>query len=105
MHSMGRLMDWTAKDNTVNGLLFCATLTSCGRCRTPFAQAGVETPYTDAEAVKPDSRCSCKGHSGKVGGNVRDKSMEPCKCSLTAPHSIGDPPRALQLCFCRRQMN
>jgi len=36
MCSMERSMDWTMKDNMVNGLFFCATLTSRRRGHTPF---------------------------------------------------------------------
>ena len=31
---------------------------------------------TIAKAVKPDLRCSWKGHSGRVGASVRGKSTE-----------------------------
>jgi len=68
------------------------------------AAEGAKTSDTGAEVVKRDSRCSCRSHSGRVGANVRDKSNEPCKCSATARHSIGDQPRAPHLCCCR-QMN
>jgi len=81
MYSMGLLMDWTVEDNMVNGLFFCATLTTRVGGRIPFVQAGGETSDTGAEVVKPDSSCSCKCHSGRVGANVRDKSTESCKLS------------------------
>jgi len=45
----------------VDGLFFCATLTGHRGGHTPFAQAGVETSDTGAEAVKPGS--SWEGHS------------------------------------------
>jgi len=54
MQSMRRSVDWTLEDNMVDGLFFCATLTGCSGGRTPFVQAGVETPDTGAEAVEQD---------------------------------------------------
>jgi len=47
-------MDWTWKDDTVNGLFFSATLASCRGGHIPFVQAGAETCDTGAEAVKSD---------------------------------------------------
>ena len=49
-------MDWTLKDNTVDGLFFCATLSDRRGGHTPFVQ-GVETPDAGAEAVEPDPGC------------------------------------------------
>ena len=56
-------MDWTLADNMVNGLFFCATLTSHRRGNTPFVEARAETSGTGAEAVKSDPGSSWKGHS------------------------------------------
>ena len=56
-------MDWTLKDDMVDGL-FCATLTGRRGGHTPFVQAGAETSDTGAEAVEPDSGSSWEGHSG-----------------------------------------
>ena len=67
---MGRSMDWTVKGNRVDGLFFCATLASRRGGHTPFVQAGVETPDTSAEAVKPDLGCSWEGHSEGVSASV-----------------------------------
>ena len=53
VHSTRRLMNRTVKDNMVNGLFFCTTLTSRKRGHTPFVQAGAETTDTGAEAVEP----------------------------------------------------
>jgi len=39
-------MDWTLEDNMVDGLFFCATLTSYRGGHTPFVQAGAETSDT-----------------------------------------------------------
>jgi len=61
---MGRSMDWTLEDNMVDGLFFCATLTSRRGGHTPFVQAGTETSDTCEEAVKPYPGSSWKGHSG-----------------------------------------
>jgi len=44
-------MDWTLEENMVDGLFFCATLTSRRGGHTPFVQAGAETSGTGAEAV------------------------------------------------------
>jgi len=65
-------------DDTVDGLVFC-TLTGRRGGRIPFVQAGGETSDTGAEAVKPDSRCSWKGHSRRVGASVEDESAESCR--------------------------
>jgi len=46
-------MDWTVKDDMVNGL-FCATLAGRRGGHTSFVQAGAETSDTGAEAVEPD---------------------------------------------------
>jgi len=54
VQSVGKWMDWTLEDNMVNGLIFCATLTSCN---APFVQAGAETSNTRAEAIKPGPGC------------------------------------------------
>jgi len=46
---------------------------------SPFVQVG-------AEAVKPDPRCSLKGHSRRVGADVGDESAE--SRSVVQPHRI-----------------
>ena len=61
---MRRLVDWTLEDNMVDGLLFCATLTSRRGGQSPFVRAGAETSDIGAEAVKPDPGSSWEGHSG-----------------------------------------
>jgi len=43
MQSMRRSVDWTLKDNMVDGLFFCATLTGRRGGHTPFAQARAKT--------------------------------------------------------------
>ena len=48
------------------------------RRHTPFVHAGVETPHTGAEAVKPDPSSSWEGHSGRVGAGVGDENAESC---------------------------
>jgi len=58
MHSTRRSTDWTMKDNMIDGLFFCATLTGRRGDHSPFVQAGAETSDIDAEATKPDPRCS-----------------------------------------------
>jgi len=50
----------------VDGLFFCATLTSRSGGHTPFAQAGAETSDTGAEVVKPDPGSSCEGISARL---------------------------------------
>ena len=60
----------------------------------PFAQAGAVTSDTGAEAVKPEPRCSWRGHSRRVGADVEDESAESCRVFQPPPHSIGDPPSA-----------
>jgi len=77
VQSMRRSMDWTLKDNMVESLFFCATLTGRRGSHTPFVQAGAETPDTGAEVVKPDTGCSWEGHSG-VGADVGDENAEFC---------------------------
>jgi len=57
----------------VDGLFFCATLTGRRGGHTPFVQAGEETSYTSAEAVKPDPSSSWEGNSRGVGAGVGDK--------------------------------
>jgi len=47
-------MHWTLEDEMVDGLFFCATLTSRRGGHTPSVKAGEETSVTTAEAVKPD---------------------------------------------------
>jgi len=66
MQSMGWLMIWTAEDNIVNGLFFCATLTSRARGHAPFVQAGAKTSNTGAEAVKPNQWASKGGQEIKA---------------------------------------
>jgi len=65
VQSMRRSMDWTLKDNLVDSLFFCATLTGRRASHTPFVQAGAEMPDTSAEAIKPDPGSSWEGHSGE----------------------------------------
>jgi len=57
-------MDWTLEGDMVDGLFFCATLTSRIGGHTPFVQAGAETSDTGAEAVEPDPGSSWKAHFG-----------------------------------------
>jgi len=95
---MGRSMDWTLKDNVVDGL-FCATLTGRRGGHTPFVQAGAEKSDTRAEAVS-----RTQALLGRVipGGWVRCLGW---KCGVlwgcpSTPHSIGDLPTALHVCCC-----
>ena len=75
---MGRWMDWTLDDNMVGGLFFCATLAGRRGGHTPFVQAGAEISDSSAKVIKPDPRCSWKGHSRRVVAGVRDESAESC---------------------------
>jgi len=59
-----------------HSLFFCATPKICGMGHNLFVQAGTETSDTCAEAVKTEPRCSCQGHSRKVGFDVGDESTE-----------------------------
>ena len=67
MQFMGRSMDWTLEENMVDGLFFYATLTGRRGGPGPFVQAGT---------VKPEPRCSWRGHSRMVGADVGDESTE-----------------------------
>jgi len=69
-------MNWTLEDNMVDGLFFWATLTGQRRGHTPLVLAGAESSDTGAEAVKPDPRCFCQGHSRRVGAGVGNESSE-----------------------------
>jgi len=80
----------------VDGLLFCATLTSRRGGHTPYVKAGAETSDTTAEAVKPDPG-SWKGHCARVGVGVGDESGCP-----PILHSIDDPPSVLCVCSCQK---
>ena len=51
MHSMGRSIDWTLKDNMVDGLFICATLT--GICATLTGRRGGHTPLYKQERKRP----------------------------------------------------
>ena len=72
-------MGWKLEDNMVDGLFFCATLTSRTGSHTPFVQARAETSDTGAETVKSDSGSYWEGHSGRVGAGVRDENAESCE--------------------------
>jgi len=72
-------MDWTLEDNMVDGLFFCATLTSRRGGHTPFVQSGAKTFDTGAEAFKLDPGCSWDGHSEGVGAGVEDENAESCR--------------------------
>jgi len=56
---MNRSVDWTLrdKDNMVDGLFFCATLTGRKGGHTPFVEAIMEACDPGAAAVKPDPGC------------------------------------------------
>jgi len=74
-------MDWRVKGNMTDGLLFCATFTSCNRGHTPY------TPFLQAEAETSDSsvegtRCSWRGHSSGVGVDVWDDSTASKKLKV-----------------------
>ena len=55
---------------------------------SPFVQVG-------AEAVKPDPRCSLKGHSRRVGADVGDESAE--SRSVVQPHRTAFHPQSAAL--------
>jgi len=65
----------------VDDLFFCVTLTGRRGGHTQFVQAGAETSDTGAEAVKPDTRCSWQGHSGRMGAGVGDENAKSHKIS------------------------
>ena len=96
---MGRSMDWTLKDDLVDGLFFCATLTDRRGGHTPFVQAGAETSDTGAEAVKSDPGSSCEGHSGCVYRCLELKCRGVLWGCPPTPRSIDDPPTAPHVCY------
>ena len=102
---MGRSMDWTLKDNMVDGLFFCTTLTGCRWGHIPFVQIGAKTSDTSAEAIEPDPCCSWKGHTRRVGVSVRNKSTESCRVvqSYRIPSVIS--PEHHMYIVCCYQMN
>jgi len=73
-------MGWTFKDNMVDGLFFCATLTGSREGHSPSVQAGAETSDSAAMAVMPDPGFSWKGHSERVGAHHFPYTIVP------APH-------------------
>ena len=73
-------MDSTLKDNMVDGLFFCATLTGRRGGHTAFVQAEAQTLDTGAEAVEPNPGSSWEGHSGGVAG-VGDENAESCEAA------------------------
>ena len=86
MHFMGRLMDWTVEDNTVNSLFFCATLTSRRRGHTPVCVRSGNIWH----------RCG-GGWAGPtlfLAGSSQEGGCRCGSCYPTTPHSIGDPPGA-----------
>jgi len=56
-------MEWILEGNMVDGLFFCATLTSHKGSLTPFMQTGAETSDTGVETVKSDPGSVWEGHS------------------------------------------
>ena len=80
-------MDLTLDGNMVIRLFFCPTLTGHGGGRTLFVQAGAESSDTDAEAVKPDPRCSWQDHSRRVSADVGNESTG----SLSVLQSLRTP--------------
>ena len=72
-------MDWTLKDNMVNGL-FCAKLTGRRGSYTPLAQTGTEASDSGAEAVTSDPGSSWEGHSEVRGTTVGD--VQPLRVPL-----------------------
>ena len=96
----GKSMQCTMKDNMVNGLFFCTTLTSCRRGHTSVVWTGAETTGEGGSSlllVGPFQggwcHCQCRGWKSGISS-----------CSPTTPHSLGDPLRALHFC-CYRQMD
>ena len=85
-------MDWTLRDNVVDGLFFCATLTDRRGGPVPFVQAGGERSDTGAEAVKPDPAFSWEGHSEEVGASVGDESTESCRVVRPPCIALGNHP-------------
>jgi len=73
---MCRLMDWTLKDNMVDGLFFCTTLTRRRGGHTPFVQTGAEAPDTSAETVKPDPGSFWEAL--RVVAGVGDENTDSC---------------------------
>ena len=100
VQSIGRSMDWTLKDNMVDGLVFWATLTGSRGGHTPFVQVGVETSDTGAEAVEPDPGSSWEGHSGRVCVPVSGMKMRVLWSCPPTLRSIDDPPTAPHVCCC-----
>jgi len=63
----------------VDGLFFCAKLTSRRGGLIQYVQARAETSGTGTEAVKSDPGCSWEGHSGRVGAGGGDEGAESPK--------------------------
>jgi len=98
MQSMGRSMGWTLEDNVVDGLFFCATLTGRRGGHSPFCASRSGKVRHQCGGVKPDPRCSWKGHPRRVDADVGDESAESCGVvqPLRIP-SVIHPVRALLL--------
>ena len=76
VQSMEKSMDWTLKDDKVDSLFFCATLTCC-KGSYPICASRSGNVWHGAETVKPDHpRYSWQGHSRRSG--VGDESTESC---------------------------
>ena len=75
VQSMRRSMDSTLKDNMVDGLFLCATLTDSRGGHTPFVQTWAQTSDTGAETVKPDPGFSLECHSGGLVPGMKMRSL------------------------------
>jgi len=100
MLPMRRSMDWTVKDNMVNGLLLCATLTSHKRGHVTLVWVEAETSVTGAEVVKPVGWQLIHTYADlgrAIPGRWMSMTwMKTCvsQCSPITLHSIGHSPRA-----------
>jgi len=84
-------MDWILKDNMVDGLFFCATLTDRRGGHIPFVQIGAKRPTSVQRRL---SRNQALLGSVTPGG----KCGALWGCPPT-PYSIGDPPSAPNVCW------
>ena len=85
-------MDWTVKNNMVNGLFFCATSHKLQKGPYSICAGRIGNVRDGCGSGQPDLRCSWQGHSERMGADIEMLAIrERGNSKLPAEHCKANP--------------
>jgi len=93
-------MDWTLEDNMVDGLFFCATLTSRRREHTHLCKQEQKRPTPVRRLLSLIHMLFFGGRFRRVGPGVGDESTESCRVVQPPRLPLVMRPERARMLFC-----